>query len=189
MCHRIGSTALLLVALGASSLFGASHRADLGKEVAAVERAFAKTMADRDHEAFASFLSNEAVFISGPAVLRGKSAVAEQWLLYFQSPQAPFSWEPEMVEVLESGTLALSTGPVRSADGTLVATYTSIWRQEEPGVWRIVFDKGNQVCPPPPAAEEAPAATPEGATPDRLQPVESPAVGAEEVAEPDSESG
>jgi hypothetical protein len=30
--------------------------------------------------------------------------------------------------------------------GKLVATFTSIWRLEAPGVWRIVFDKGNDVC-------------------------------------------
>jgi len=27
-----------------------------------------------------------------------------------------------------------------------VATFTSIWRMEAPGVWRIVFDKGNEDC-------------------------------------------
>ena len=60
---------------------------------------------------------------------------------------APFSWEPEQVQVLDSGTLALSSGPVRNPEGKTVATFTSIWRLEAPGVWRIVFDKGNRVCP------------------------------------------
>ena len=32
------------------------------------------------------------------------------------------------------------------AAGKLIATFTSVWRQESPGVWRIVFDKGNEVC-------------------------------------------
>ena len=48
--------------------------------------------------------------------------------------------------MLDAGDLALSTGPVRNAAGKLIATFTSIWRQESPGVWRIVFDKGNEVC-------------------------------------------
>ena len=30
--------------------------------------------------------------------------------------------------------------------GKRVATYTSIWRQEQPGVWRIIFDRGNKYC-------------------------------------------
>jgi len=45
--------------------------------------------------------------------------------------------------VLESGNLALSTGPVRDPSGKVTGSFTSIWRQEKPGVWRIVFDKGN----------------------------------------------
>ncbi len=48
--------------------------------------------------------------------------------------------------MLDSGTLALSTGPVHDAQGKLIATFNSIWRQEAPGVWRIVFDKGSEVC-------------------------------------------
>ena len=38
-------------------------------------------------------------------------------------------------------------GEVYDADGNLVSVFTSIWRQEEPGVWRIVFDKGAKACP------------------------------------------
>ena len=29
---------------------------------------------------------------------------------------------------------------------SIVATFTSVWRLEAPGTWRIVFDKGNDVC-------------------------------------------
>jgi hypothetical protein len=72
--------------------------------------------------------------------------VVRRWAAFFEGPQAPFSWEPETVEVLGSGSLALSTGPVHDAEGTLVGTFTSIWRQEEPGVWRIIFDRGNPAC-------------------------------------------
>ena len=119
---------------------------DLVQQVMDTERAFAKTMADRDHAAFSAFLSQETVFFSGPAPLRGKQAVADFWKRLYEKPEAPFSWEPETVQVLDSGTLALSTGPVRNAQGELIAHFTSIWRQEQPGVWRIVFDKGNEVC-------------------------------------------
>ncbi len=120
--------------------------ADLAKQVSDTERAFAKTMADRDHAAFASFLSDEAVFFTGPTPLRGKAQVAAGWKRFYERPQAPFSWSPDVVEVLDSGTLALSSGPVFDPSGRKIATFTSIWRQESPGVWRIVFDKGNPEC-------------------------------------------
>jgi ketosteroid isomerase-like protein len=115
-------------------------------QVFATERAFARTMADRDHAAFTSFLSDDAVFFSGPEPRRGKQAVADWWKRFYDKPQAPFSWEPEKVEVLDSGNLALSSGPVRDPNDKLIATFTSIWRLEAPGTWRIVFDKGNEVC-------------------------------------------
>jgi ketosteroid isomerase-like protein len=123
-----------------------SNPADLQRQVADTERAFAKSMADRDHAAFSTFLSDEAVFMSGPQPLRGKARVASAWKRFYEGSTAPFSWQPEQVEVLPSGTLAISSGPVRDPQGKLIATFTSIWRLEAPGVWRIVFDKGNDVC-------------------------------------------
>ena len=143
--------AILVVAAlaGLAGCTTAPQRADsaeLRRQVADTERAFAKTMADRDYAAFTSFLSSEAVFFSGPEPRHGKQEVADWWKRYYNKPQAPFSWEPERVEVLDSGTLALSTGPVRDPDGKLFATFTSIWRLEAPGTWRIIFDKGNEVC-------------------------------------------
>src|SRR5262245_49723387 len=119
--------------------------AALQKQVEATERAFAKSMADRDFTAFTGFLSDEAIFF-GRNTLRGKDAVAQRWKQFYEKPAAPFSWEPEKVEVLDSGTLALSSGPVHDPDGKLIGTFSSIWRQEAPGQWRIVFDKGCDVC-------------------------------------------
>jgi ketosteroid isomerase-like protein len=102
-------------------------------------------MLARDHAAFVSFLSEEAVFLSTDGNLRGKQQVAQGWKPLYDQPEAPFSWEPGIVEVLDSGTLALSTGPVYNASHKLVATFTSIWRLEAPGTWRIIFDMGNPV--------------------------------------------
>jgi ketosteroid isomerase-like protein len=104
-------------------------------------------MKARDHAAFTSFLSDEAVFFSGPGkVLRGRDEVAKAWRSYYDGPQAPFSWEPEEVEVVDSGTLAYSGGPVYDASGKKVGRFNSIWRLEAPGRWRVVFDRGEQPC-------------------------------------------
>jgi ketosteroid isomerase-like protein len=116
------------------------------QEVIATEKAFAKTMADRDLAAFAGFVADDTVFFSGAKPLHGKQAVVDFWKRFYVQPAAPFSWAPEEVEVLEAGDLALSSGPVRGADGKLIARFSSIWRREAPGRWRIVFDKGSDVC-------------------------------------------
>lgn len=136
--------AVLLAACGTAPL--RATNAEARREVEATERAFAQTMARRDHAAFTGFLADEAVFFGGKGALRGKAEVAAGWKPLFEGPTPPFSWEPEQVEVLESGTLALSTGPVHGPDGKVVGVFNSVWRREAPGVWRIVFDKGGEVC-------------------------------------------
>jgi len=138
--------AVAAIALICAAAHAQPEPGDLESQVTETERAFAQTMADRDPSAFASFLSEEAIFLSGSTALNGTQAVTDGWGAYFSGPEAPFSWEPEAVEVLESGRLAISTGPVFDPEGRRTSTYTSIWRQEEPGVWRIIFDRGNKYC-------------------------------------------
>lgn len=135
---------LKFVPLLVCTSLGAQGNEELKEQVRKTEAAFAKTMADRDHAAFASFLSEEAVFF-GRGVTRGKAAVAAAWKPFYEGKDAPFSWEPENVEVLDSGRLGLSSGPVRDPSGRRVGTFNSVWRREADGSWKVVFDKG---CPP-----------------------------------------
>lgn len=143
---RLSTAAAVITLLVSAGGHAAETNADLQAQVRDTERAFARTMAARDHAAFASFVSDEAVFFSGPkVVLRGRKAVADAWKRFYEGPKAPFSWEPESVEVLDSGTLGLSSGPVRDPEGNRVGTFSSVWRRGPEGTWKIVFDKG---CPP-----------------------------------------
>jgi ketosteroid isomerase-like protein len=137
---------VLLAACAGTPLQGATDLMSAEHEVADTERAFAKTMANRDFAAFNSFLSSEAIFFSGSEPRRGKQAVAAVWQRFYQQPEAPFSWTPDRVQVLDSGNLALSTGPVRDRNGKLIGRFTSVWRLEAPHTWRIVFDQGCEVC-------------------------------------------
>lgn len=135
----------LALALGPASAFAAPANADWNAEVRRAEAAFARTMADRDHAAFNTFLAPDAIFMNGRRALRGAPAVAAGWKPYFTGATAPFSWEPGTVEVLESGSLALSSGPVLDPSGKRVGTFNSVWRREKNGRWRVVLDNG---CPP-----------------------------------------
>ena len=134
--------ALLFLIVGPSALTGQST-ASATEEVKAREIAFAKTMADRDLDAFLTFVSPEAVFFNGNEPLRGRDAVAEAWAPFFEGETSPFSWHPDVTEVLESGRLALSSGPVLAASGEEVGRFNSIWRKDADGQWRVVFDKGS----------------------------------------------
>ena len=118
----------------------------LTRQVFVAESSFAATMARRDSVAFAGFVAPDAIFFGEKTVQRGMAAVVERWSRFFTAPEAPFSWRQEKVEVLDSGGLALSTGPVFDPEGHQVGTFSSIWRRESEGSWRIVFDKGCPVC-------------------------------------------
>jgi uncharacterized protein (TIGR02246 family) len=120
--------------------------ATLTRQVFVAESSFAAAMAARDSAAFARLIAPDAVFFGEKTVQRGKAAVVQSWSRFFTGPAAPFSWRPEKVEVLDSGTLAHSSGPVHDPEGKQIGIFNSIWRREADGSWRVVFDKGCPVC-------------------------------------------
>jgi ketosteroid isomerase-like protein len=127
--------------------------ADLAIQLQATEEAFAQTMAERDHNAFVSFLAEETVFFGRDGEIRGREAVAAAWKPLFFEPQAPFSWRPEAATVLDSGSLGLTSGPVLAPDGRRVGTFNSVWRREPDGTWKVVFDRGCPDCECPDAGD------------------------------------
>ena len=138
----------VLLVLSACAVSGSHPKAAAAgavEEVRNTELGFAKAMADRDFEAFASYLSPEAVFFNGSKIQHGATEVSAAWGPLFHDPTAPFSWAPDHVEVLASGDLALSTGPVIVND-KVVGRFNSIWRRDGPHTWHVVFDKGEAVC-------------------------------------------
>jgi len=141
-------TSVALVAcmwVSAQSAGGQTERPALDEEVRQTERQFAQTMARRDFQSFLTFVDSEAVFVDGRSLLTGIDAVAAGWKPYFEGDTASFSWDPDVVVGLSSGTLALSSGPVYDAGGKRIGTFNSVWRRDDSGRWKIVFDKG---CPP-----------------------------------------
>jgi len=144
--------AALFVVAGAAAVAPAAAPAQdvleaLQREVWDTEIGFARSMAERDFAAFGRYLSEHAVFWSGSKALHGKAAVLAAWKRFYEGPRAPFSWAPDEVVVLGSGTLALSTGPVRDPAGQVVARFRSVWRREADGRWLIVLDRGEAADP------------------------------------------
>jgi ketosteroid isomerase-like protein len=135
--------AFLLAGLCGCSSTPRTLSADEAKQqVTETELAFARTLANRDLTAFGRFIADDAVFHSGKDVLRGRDAVIKAWAPFFSSPDAPFSWSPDRVEIAGNGTLGSTSGPVVSSNGATTGRFHSIW-QRQGGQWRIVFDSGS----------------------------------------------
>lgn len=149
----LGRLAAGVVAAGAGIVPASRVTAQPGRSlkgaVADAERAFADSMAKRDLTAFTARISQDAIFFGGPdgnTPTRGRPAIVDGWKRYFDGPTAPFSWGPDTSEVIDSGTLAMTSGPVRDAKGNVTGRFNSVWRLESDGQWRVVFDKGCQAC-------------------------------------------
>ncbi|HET7843032.1 MAG TPA: nuclear transport factor 2 family protein [Xanthomonadales bacterium] len=149
---RIAFPAFLCIALAACAAsptaVPAADDATLKREVAAAETAFAQTMADRDFAAFGSFIADDAVFLNGGKPLRGKAAILAFWQKFYADAEAPFAWKPDLVQVLPTGALAQTVGPVTGPDGKVFARFYSTWRRAPDGRWQIVLDNGYTVCGP-----------------------------------------
>ena len=140
--------ALLLVA--PSSVF-----ADPTDDVRCREIGFSQAAEAGDAERFASFIDDDARFV-GNSVLHGPAAVAEAWAVFFEDEGPSIKWRPQFVEVLEDGNLALTRGPFRvvgqdEAGDTVErwGTFNSVWRRQEDGTWKVVFDAGSPASEPP----------------------------------------
>ena len=147
--HALLAAAVLPAAAGsahAANWPGPDEIAERVAEVKATEIAFAKTLADRDAAAFKRFLAPDTIWMNDKVPLNGPEAVAMTWAKFFDGPTAPFAWAPDNVQVLPSGDLASSSGPVTNPDGQVVARFQSVWRRKPAGGWEIVFDQGSDVC-------------------------------------------
>ena len=143
--NHVRTIAILgLVALAAIPAH--AQRSTLAQQVFAAESSFAATLANHDSAGFATFVATDAIFFGGREPSRGRSEVVASWIGFFRTPAAPFSWRPQTVEVLSSGTLALSSGPVFDPTGKQISVFNSIWRKDPDGRWRVVFDKGSPLC-------------------------------------------
>jgi uncharacterized protein (TIGR02246 family) len=156
-----GAIVGLAAALGLASVFsshaigsGGFDRAQRTEAVRQVELAFAATVAADDREAFASFLDEDAVFVGSSGATVGREAIVEAWSGFFGPGRPEFSWRPEIVELSGDGTLALTRGPWtyrgKDREGQVVeqaGLFNSIWRRQEDGSWKVVFDAGCSPCP------------------------------------------
>ena len=143
------ASALLAGAVSAAPAPAGASAGDAAAQVRAAETAFAQAFAARDAKAFASFMTDDVVFLSPPAVMRGPAEVTAGWSKYLESKTAPFGWRPEHVAVNAAGTIGFSTGPVFDPKGNQIAVFTSVWVRQKDGKWKIQFDgPGCAVAPP-----------------------------------------
>ena len=137
-------------------VFSAPLFADVTEDVRCREIAFSQSVEVKDKGTFKSFIDPDARFVDN-SVNRGINDIVTAWSVFFSDDAPAMKWRPQIIEVLDGGTLALSRGPYRmitlDPEGKSTehwGTFNSVWRKHDDGTWKIVFDAGD-------ASDEAPS--------------------------------
>src|SRR5580765_295443 len=123
------------------------------------ELSFAGSVRRHDGAAFAEHVDPDAVFsVNGSAPQRGRSAIAGSWAGIVSGKRGRLDWYPDRVIAANSGDIAWSSGPAlfELPDGhggwtPMLSRFSSVWRRNADGEWRVVFDSGTE----PAKADEA----------------------------------
>lgn len=111
------------------------------------DAAFARSVSDRDEEAFRTFLGEDAIFVGSTGLLQGREAVVARWRRFLEKDGPSLRWAPTGGDGAGSGDLGWTVGNARfegkDAAGKPVArdsTYLTVWARRGGGPWQVAMD-------------------------------------------------
>jgi uncharacterized protein (TIGR02246 family) len=119
-----------------------------GEKVMQLSREWSQMAATGNVEKTVSYWADDAFLMSaGQPPLRGKQAIRQMVEESYKIPGFRISWQPQSVEVSESGDMAyvIENSQVSFTDSTGKAITqhnkaVSIWRKQKDGSWKNVVD-------------------------------------------------
>ena len=140
-------TVALLLLLAAASFATRPKSAQGSDLLIQLEADFAADVAKHGHAAFITYFAEDAVEVVDGGGIDTKDDMRKQppW------PEGTtLTWTPVKAEMAASGDLGYTYGnyvyTVKNKEGKLVANYgkyTSIWKKQKDGQWKVVVDMGN----------------------------------------------
>jgi len=117
-------------------------------EIIETEQRFANMAHEKGvAEAFLAFADDEAVLLRNNNLIIGKGALEEYYLVQGLDENSSLSWEPEFVEVSESGDLGYTYGYysfsfLDSTNNKVTSrgVFHTIWKKQNDGSWKFVWD-------------------------------------------------
>lgn len=115
-----------------------------------LEGEFMKAAAEKGSQGYMSYYADDAVEVpNGHALIRGKAEIAKT-MGFLDDKDNRLIWTPVGADIAASGDLGYTYGTYefhsKDKDGKPVVDYgkyTSIWKQQKDGSWKIVLDMGN----------------------------------------------
>ena len=150
---RLAKFAAVLLLLPCSMAAQQPDRATISareKEIRALEAAMMAAAAEKGAAGYMSFYAEDAVELpNGAQMLLGKDSIGKT-MIFLDDKNNRLTWSPVHVDVSASGDLAYSFGNYEfrsiGKDGKPSVEhgkYTTIWKKQRDGKWKVVLDMGN----------------------------------------------
>jgi ketosteroid isomerase-like protein len=115
-----------------------------------LEGEFMKAAADKGSAGYMSYYADNAVEVpNGEAIIQGKVNIAKT-MGFLDDKNNHLTWTPVGADISSSGDLGYTYGTYefssKDKDGKTVVAhgkYTSIWKKQQDGSWKVVLDMGN----------------------------------------------
>ena len=115
-----------------------------------LEGEFMKAAADKGSQGYMSYYADDAVEVpNGAALIRGRVEIAKG-MGFLDDKNNQLLWTPVGADISSSGDLGYTYGTFefhsKDKDGKALVDYgkyTSIWKKQTDGSWKVVLDMGN----------------------------------------------
>jgi len=127
------------------------NQSELCKKLMELDLDFAKMTEELGVEGWLHYFDeNGAMVPSSGQVIRGKQEIREAMTPSFDKPGYSLKWQPEYAEASQDGSMGYTYGAyvrtsINDQGETVKGTgrYTSIWKRQYDGSYRIILDMGN----------------------------------------------
>jgi ketosteroid isomerase-like protein len=115
-----------------------------------LEAEFMKAAEEKGSQGYMSYYADDAVEVpNGAAIIQGKANIAKD-MGFLDQKDNRLMWTPVGADISASGDLGYTYGNYefhsKDKDGKPVVEhgkYTSIWKKQRDGSWKVVLDMGN----------------------------------------------
>jgi ketosteroid isomerase-like protein len=145
-------TKFWLILLLAAFMLGAlaNSQSDGSAALVKIEGEFMKAAAEHGSQGYLSYYADDAVEVpNGAAFLPGKENIAKT-MGFLDNPGNHLTWTPVGAGIGASGDLGYTYGTyefsTKDKDGKPVVDhgkYTTIWKKQKDGSWKVALDMGN----------------------------------------------
>jgi ketosteroid isomerase-like protein len=150
----VSATLLVVIVVAPNIHPFASASAKAGADtLRQLEAEFMKAAAERGSQGYLSYYADDAVEVpNGAPIIQGKVNIAKT-MGFLDQKDNHLTWTPVGADMCASGDMGYTYGTYefRSKDGKPTVDhgkYTSIWKKQKDGSWKVVLDMGNASAEP-----------------------------------------